>query len=221
MSRDYLPKNDRTFLTWITTFLNYLTTSLTRFGFPQTEVTKLTTQKQSFETKLNAAENPATRTKLTIELKNEARKELETTVRVDVKGYITYNPAVNDGDRTSMGLPIHKTTHTPAAIATTYPDYDIDSSVIRRLKINFFDQGKKKSKAKPAGQRGAIIRWVISDVPIVNVADLIHSAFDSHTPFTLEFEGDERGKTVYFCLCWENTRGERGPWSEILSAVIP
>ncbi|MDR1222916.1 MAG: hypothetical protein LBL07_08585, partial [Tannerella sp.] len=207
MSKDYLPKNDRTFLTWVTTFLNYLMTSLTRFGFPETEATKVSAQKESFEIKLNAAENPATRTKLTIELKNEARKELEATVRVDVKGYITYNPAVNDGDRTAMGLPIHKTTHTPAAIATTYPDYDIDSSIIRRLKIHFFDQGKKKSKAKPAGQRGAVIRWVISDVPIVNVADLTHSAFDSHTPFTLEFEGDERGKTVYFCLCWENTRG--------------
>jgi hypothetical protein len=221
MNRDYLPKNDRKFLTWVTTFLSYLTTALSRFGFPQAELTKLNTQKTSFESKLNAAENPSTRTKLTIEIKKEARRELETTVRVDVKGYITYNPAVTDADRTAMDLPIHKTTHTPATIATTYPDYDIDSSTIRRLKIHFYDQGKKKSKAKPEGQRGAIIRWVISDTPIVKVSDLIHSAFDSHTPFTLEFEGDERGKTVYFCLCWENTRGERGPWSEIQSAVIP
>jgi hypothetical protein len=31
----------------------------------------------------------------------------------------------------------------------------------------------------------------------------------------------QRGKTVYFALRWENTRGEKGPWSEIMSAIIP
>jgi hypothetical protein len=34
-------------------------------------------------------------------------------------------------------------------------------------------------------------------------------------------EDTDRGKTVYFCLCWENNRGEKGPWSEIVFAVIP
>ncbi|MDR1221465.1 MAG: hypothetical protein LBL07_01120 [Tannerella sp.] len=221
MSTDYLPSNDRIFLEWETNFLNYLMTSLTRFGFPQTEATKLSSLSESFRNKLNTAENPATRTKVAIEVKNKARKELESTLRVDVKGYLTYNPAVNDDDRTAMGLPIHKTTHTRSPVAKTYPDFDIDSSVIRWLKIHFFDQGKKKSKAKPAGQRGAVIRWVISATPIVDIADLTNYAFDSRTPFTLEFQGHERGLTVYFCLCWENTRGERGPWSEIQSAIIP
>jgi hypothetical protein len=79
----------------------------------------------------------------------------------------------------------------------------------------------KKSKAKPAGQHGAEIRWAISDTPVVDVAALARSSFDTRTPFTLEFQGHERGQTVYFCLCWENTRGEKGPWSEIQSAIIP
>jgi hypothetical protein len=43
----------------------------------------------------------------------------------------------------------------------------------------------------------------------------------THTPFTLEFDENERGKTIYFCLCGENTRGEKGPWSEIQNAIIP
>ncbi|MDR1273488.1 MAG: hypothetical protein LBK12_02965, partial [Odoribacteraceae bacterium] len=65
------------------------------------------------------------------------------------------------------------------------------------------------------------IRWAISETPVVNVDDLTHSAFDTRTPFNLEFRGEERGKAVYFCLRWENTRGEKGPWSEIQSAIIP
>jgi hypothetical protein len=29
------------------------------------------------------------------------------------------------------------------------------------------------------------------------------------------------GKKIYFILRWENTRGKKGLWSEIVSAVIP
>jgi hypothetical protein len=62
---------------------------------------------------------------------------------------------------------------------------------------------------------------MISDVPVVDVNELIHSAFDTRTPFSLEFQGHERGKTVYLALRWENTRGEKGPWSSVQSAIIP
>jgi hypothetical protein len=106
-------------------------------------------------------------------------------------------------------------------VAKTYPDYDIDSGTIRHLILHFYDQGKKKSKAKPPGQHGVEIDWAILDAPPAAIKDLVNSAFDTHTPFTLEFDENERGKTVYFCLRWENTRGQKGPWSEIMSAIIP
>jgi hypothetical protein len=120
-----------------------------------------------------------------------------------------------------MVLPVHKTTRTPAPVALTYPAYEIDRGTLLRLIIHFFDQGKEKTKAKPPGQHGAEIRWMISEVPVVDANELVHSSFDTHTPFTLEFGGHDRGKMVYFALRWENTRGQKGPWSEILSAVIP
>ncbi|MDR1339327.1 MAG: hypothetical protein LBK58_04670 [Prevotellaceae bacterium] len=46
-------------------------------------------------------------------------------------------------------------------------------------------------------------------------------ATDTHSPFELAFDESERGKMVYICLRGENTRGEKGPWSEIVKAVIP
>jgi hypothetical protein len=44
---------------------------------------------------------------------------------------------------------------------------------------------------------------------------------NTRTPYTFPFEYDQRGQTVYFALRWENTRGEKGPWSEIHSTIIP
>ncbi|MDR0582023.1 MAG: hypothetical protein LBG31_03565, partial [Prevotellaceae bacterium] len=90
-----------------------------------------------------------------------------------------------------------------------------------RLTIHFYDQGSKKSKAKPKGQHCAEIKWGILPAPPASVNDLAHSDVDTHTPFTLEFDESQRGSTVYFCLRWENTTGQKGPWSEIMSAIIP
>jgi hypothetical protein len=120
-----------------------------------------------------------------------------------------------------MGLPIHKTTRTPAPVATTYPDYDVDSGTIRRLIIHFYDQGQKTTKAKPEGQHCVEIKWAMLDTPPATISELVNSSVDTHTPFTLDFEENQRGKTVYFCLCWENTRGEKGPWSKIVGAIVP
>jgi hypothetical protein len=58
-------------------------------------------------------------------------------VRQAVKEYLTYNHEVTDTDRDGLGIPIHKTTHTPAPVATEASEADIDTSVIGRLIIAF------------------------------------------------------------------------------------
>jgi hypothetical protein len=218
---DYLPNSDQGFLEWVITFLKYLTARLAKFKYPQDDFDLLEQEKNVYAQKLEVSRESATRTPVNIKEKNTAKKVLKTHVRHSVGEYLIRNHLLTDGDRELLGLPVYKTTRTPAPVAESYPDFDIDSSMIRCLIIHFFERDGEHKRAKPAGQHGAEICWAISDTPIVNVEDLAHSSFDTRTPFTLEFKGDQRGKTVYFCLRWENTRGEKGHWSPIQSAVIP
>ncbi|MDR2260454.1 MAG: RHS repeat protein [Azoarcus sp.] len=37
----------------------------------------------------------------------------------------------------------------------------------------------------------------------------------------MDFAQEESGKTIYFCVRYENAKGEPGPWGPIFSAVIP
>jgi hypothetical protein len=201
--------------------VSYLAQIYPQIEFPPNVYQDLNTLYDDFTQKLQIAESPTTRTKAAVQAKVDARKILEQTLRQAIREYLTNNHLLTDPDRDNLGLPIHKTTRTPAPIATTYPEFEVDSSTIRRLTIHYHDQGSAKSKAKPVGQHGAEIRWMMSETPIIDVVDLKNSAFDTKTPFMLEFEGHDRGKTVYFCLRWENTRGEKGPWSEIESAFVP
>jgi hypothetical protein len=177
---------------------------------------------EAFKTAFENWLNEAARTKLLTEQLVEAEKVFRLVYRQLYTGFLKESPFVTDNDLLAMGLPKrHTGGGVPSPIATTYPECRVDTGTLRRLIIHFFDQDKIKSKAKPAGQHGAEICWVISDTPIIDVSNLTHSAFDTKTPFTLEFEGHDRGKTVYFCLRWENTRGEKGPWSEIHNVIIP
>jgi hypothetical protein len=163
--------------------------------------------------------NPETRTPVITLSKQEARKGYEPPLRQLVQ-MLEHNPRVSVEELKAMGIAIPNHTNTPLPAATTYPVYKTDRSVIRFLKLHFHDQNSLH-KGKPHGQHGVEIRWAILASPPASVNDLSRSAFDTNSPFTLEFDETERGKTVYFCLCWENTRGEKGPWGEIVSAIIP
>ncbi|MDR2184295.1 MAG: hypothetical protein LBO80_01305 [Treponema sp.] len=50
------------------------------------------------------------------------------------------------------------------------------------------------------------------------------SEFDSESsdfdPESSDFDG-ESGNTVYFCLRYENSKGEAGPFGPVFSAVVP
>jgi hypothetical protein len=220
MSTDFIPQADAKFYEWQKNLLNYAGTHSTTWNIPEKGMTAIVALQADFENKYAIAETPETRTSVAILAKTEARRTLETSLRAFLKSYIMYNPDVTDADKRAMALPLHDTKPTPTPVPTTYPEAEADTSVIRRLTLHFHDNGSK-SKAKPAGVHGAEIRWAILDTPPATINELTTSSFDTHTPFTLQFEENQRGKTVYFCLCWENTRGEKGAWGEIVSAIIP
>jgi hypothetical protein len=219
---DFISPNDAVFDGWQTSLIQKLgeTGVLAGWDIPQQAYDDLLPLQAEWDTRYTAAKNPNDRTHAQVTAKNEARKPFETALRIFIKAYLTYNPKVTDDERKVLGLPVHKKGRTPVPVPERYPFFKIDSSVIRRLSIYFYDDANER-RMKPDGVHGAEIRWDFSDTPAVNPDKLIHSGFDTASPYTVEFTGEDRGRMVYFALRWENTRGEKGPWSEIISAIVP
>jgi hypothetical protein len=90
----------------------------------------------------------------------------------------------------------------------------------RRLKVLFHDMGSD-SKAKSYDVNGAVVAYAVLDAPPVDPTVLTRTALTTRTPHILEFTEEERGKTVYVAICWQNEKGEKGLWSEIESAIVP
>ncbi|MDR0421992.1 MAG: hypothetical protein LBH72_03150 [Proteiniphilum sp.] len=181
---------------------------------------ELLPHKTKWEEAWEVYENPATRTPSITFAKTEQRKAYEKLLRLLVKN-LQSNTRVTPDELRSMGIVVPSPDRKPSPVADQAPDADVDTSVIGRLSIRFFEKGRRHKKGKPDGQHGAEIRWSLSETPPTRWEELIHSEIDTNSPFTLQFENDQRGKTVYFALRWENTRGKKGPWSEIQNAIIP
>jgi hypothetical protein len=217
---DYIPTPDSKFLTWIKDLLLYVQGFLPNWEIPQEVFDPLQVLCNDFEAAFDIAENPLTRTRVSIKNKNDARKALEKAIRAFIREFIIYSRYVTDGDRLAMDLPVHKTTHSKHPEIKSYPVCKI-VLLLREIVIQFGDSEKSESTAKPDFVHGAEIRWGILDAKPTSVTELIHSEFDTRTPFNLVFDESERGKIVYFCLRWEGTVGDKGPWGEIMSTIIP
>ena len=87
--------------------------------------------------------------------------------------------------------------------------------------INFRDENTPNSKAKPRGVRGAQVRVHVGPNPPADLEQFPWVALDSSTPYLMVHDAADAGKLAYYALRWENTRGETGPWSDVISATIP
>jgi hypothetical protein len=76
-------------------------------------------------------------------------------------------------------------------------------------------------RGKPKNCHGMELRWAILDQAPTDWNALTNSVFDTASPLELSFSGEQRGKTLFFACRWENNIGQKGPWSEILSVIIP
>ncbi|WP_162481669.1 hypothetical protein [Treponema endosymbiont of Eucomonympha sp.] len=88
----------------------------------------------------------------------------------------------------------------------TYPEAEIDSSVIRRLTVRFKDAGRK-TRGKPQGVLDAEIRWGIRAEPSTSVEELAASAFATTTPHTCVFSEKQRGQKAYFVCAGKTQKG--------------
>jgi hypothetical protein len=224
--RNYIPSKDRDFLVWITNLLLYLMSRTTKFNFPKDDYDQLEQEKNIYAQKLDVATSPATRTPMNVKGKNIAKKVLETHIRKSVKTSLINNPLLTAEDLMLLGLPVHKTTRTPIPPPTDTVELLLRQLTGHRVEVVFFPStqdptARERREAKPYGVRGVEIRWAVLSEPPASEDDLVHSEFDTRSPYTFQFKLPHAGKTLYVCARWENTTAKKGPWSSITSAIIP
>jgi hypothetical protein len=192
--------------------------NIAAFGWDQIEVTATLTAVDGFLTARGVyKDDNSTANRMA---KDEARETAKAAMRDFANTSIRYNKLMMPEQKLYYGVRTGDPTPSPTPKPNTFPEAEADTSILRQVTIRFWDSLTKK-RGKPHGVHGAEIRWAILDHVPATVAELIHSEFDTATPFTLTFDESQRGKRLYFCLRWESTTNQKGPFGEIYSAIIP
>ena len=161
------------------------------------------------------SQNSNTKTKTIIQIKDGAKEELMTALRA-VYADIPASVWTLE-DRNTLNMPERSTSKTPAPVPTTVPIGQVNTS--RRLEHTISFTNEDGSLAKPFGVRGCQI-WYKIGTPAVDPSELSFMFTDTASPHIHQFSGEHVGKNVYYWLRWENTRGETGPWSDVVMATI-
>ncbi|MDR3351340.1 MAG: hypothetical protein LBN98_06865 [Prevotellaceae bacterium] len=215
---DYIPQKDAELAAWSANFTAQVITNAPAWGISEDEVAELQNASNAFAALHAQADSPA-KTAVIVAEKNAVRKTLVAKIRA-IAGFRLKNPVLTGAQRTALGLHVRDTAPTTIPPPVTRPEPDIDVVDVRRLKVRFHDMGSE-SRAKPYGVSGAVIACAVLDAPPASPAALTRTALATRTPHVLEFTEEERGKRVYVAVCWQNGKGQRGPWSEIKSAIVP
>lgn len=216
---DFIPATDGDFDTYTDNFNTYVNANLADFGLVAGDVAALNTAQTGWDTAFPLVAPALAAASAATQLKITARETLAAAIRALVK-IIQAKPAVTAESKQAIGITIADTTKTAVAVPTTAPVGRIEQ--LNRLEhtVHFADSTTPTVKAKPAGVRGAQIWVKIGTTPPASASDLQFLATDTRTPYVAQFDAADAGKTAYYWLRWENTKGETGPWSAVASATI-
>jgi hypothetical protein len=221
---DYIPRTDADFLNWAENFSGYLTANYAALDLTQDDAVQVTTGYQTFEGDYSAHLSTVTAASAAKEKKDTSRDAAEELIRSYVRR-IQANPDVTDTQRAAMGITVPDRTRSTSKANSigSRPIVTVDTSQRMRHEIAFVDESTPTLKAKPAGVMGCEIWNAVTaagETPSVDVSAYSFVALDTATPYVTEYEGTSAGKTAHYILRWVKTNGEKGPWSETVSATI-
>lgn len=161
--------------------------------------------------------------------KAAARREVERQAR-PVTAFIQSFPATTDADRAAIGITVRDAQGTPAPTPTTRPRAIVRSGSRLTHTLRLSDEATPTRRARPKGVLGAEVWVKLVDAGAPANPPLAASLGDPATfafltmatgpSVTAEYRAADGGRTAVYMLRWVNTRGEKGPWSEVTTATV-
>ncbi|MDR2926740.1 MAG: hypothetical protein LBV41_00830 [Cytophagaceae bacterium] len=152
--------------------------------------------------------------------KQAAQKEAASAMRVFANTSVRYNPLMDEIARSEMGIRTKDSTLTSAPRPTIRPETVVENTTNRlEHKIKAIS-GDTRSTSKPAEAYGVRFAWQVGGTKPASGEDLPKNKFSRRAYLIATYSETDKGKTVYYATCYENTKGEAGPWSLLEEAFI-
>ena len=220
---DYIPRSDAGFQAWLDNFIGYAAGHIVELGLLPPDLDSISVAKTDFDTKMTANVVAQQAAQSARQAKDDSRDSLESLIRTLVR-QLQASASVDDTERAALGITVPDRTKTVATGGiSTRPIGIVDTSQRLRHEIRFADEATPTSRAKPKGVMGCEIWVKVTDagqLPPAGADELSFVTLDTASPHTAEYDGTDGGKTAHYMLRWVKKNGDKGPWSETVSATI-
>jgi hypothetical protein len=165
-------------------------------------------------------DNPATNSRMALDNLKTAEGEFFPLYR-EFYALVKPSSLVSDATFEALGFPPRPTGgHSSHPVDKLFIDINVNPAGRLALLVSFKERDSGSSTI-PYYLTGAVIYYEVSDKPVTNPNHLSKSRLASHSPFELMLDPEQRSLTLSVAARWQNRRGELGPWSEIVTVIVP
>lgn len=210
---DYIPSTDLALDVYAQNMDTKVTANPTSYGLVAGDATALHTLRLDFTTKLALVSDPATRTSIAVQNKNDSRAALVAKIR-SLAAIVNADPDTTDGQRQELGLTVQDQTQTPIPPPATKPLLSVEGVGALQAGLRLVDELTPNSRSKPFGVTGAMIYAKVGgEAPPASVEECTFMGFATRNRHTVAFAPAQAGETAYVLARWINAKGEAGPVS--------
>lgn len=220
---DYIPPTNSGFLAWLANFSALLTASPGTYGLAPADAVIVDAQNTAYSDAFTLADDPATRTSVTIADRDAARASALAIVR-PYAVQISQNPAVTNGDKVAIGVTVRSNTPTPIPAPVTPPTVALVLALplVHQLQIRPLGSS---TKAKPAGVVAIEVARSVGTVAATDPAQLSIVGQYGKTPLIQNFAAEDQGKICTYAARYRTRSGpggvsQAGPWSALQTYVV-
>ena len=223
MPQDYLPRKQAVLFNWQDNHVNVIDVNSVSWEIPPTNVTGLKGLQTIYVAayKTGSKEQKLTRTSGQAKAFKTAEKNYIAGIRKFNKQWITGNLLVTDAQRVDLGVTVRDIEPTPIGAVDFAPQLVVDKISGGKHKLRFSNPEDPKSKAMPKGQK-IILRTAvgIANLPEDQIPWSNNRIAVKRFLYTFDLNPSDKGKTAYYQAWYESNRGETGPLSAVVDAIV-
>ena len=222
MTMDYIPHEQSVFFNWQDNLLNVIVAESVGWGILPADLIAL----QGLQTiyvdayHVGSKEQKLTRTAGQAQALRTAQENYIDGIRNFNSQWISRNPLVTDAQKVDLGVTVRDTEPTRIDAAGFAPQLVVDKISVGVHTLRFSNPEDPHSKKMPTGHK-IILRTAVGTADIPD-SEIPWSGSETVTRFLhdVSYTSADKGKTAYYNACYESTHGERGPWSDIIDAIV-
>ena len=218
-TEDYIPAEDAQFRSWAEAFSAGISANSALYMLSPAQAASIASVVGQFVDALAVSSNQATRTRVTVAEKDDARSVCETLCR-QYAMLIKENGGIADADKISIGVRPVNDSREPIECPQTSPLISILGNTPGQQELRYADTTTPDSRKKPFGASELQLFVATGTAENAPLADAKFYGKFTRNPVVVDFDAADDGKVATYYARWASARGEVGPWSLPVSMRI-